>query len=53
MIEFALMGAAGMAAVYRLALAIGSTGAPGTKRAKLVQLLGGGGGGGPVPVKPN
>lgn len=55
MIEFALMGAAGMAVVYRLALAIGNTGGPGTTRAKLVQMLGGGsgGGGGPVPVKPN
>jgi hypothetical protein len=48
-----LLGAVGMAGIYRAALAFGSTGAPGTKRAKLVQLLGGGGGGGPVPVKPN
>lgn len=39
----ALMGAVGMAAAYRLALAIGNTGGPGTLRAKLVQLLGAGG----------
>lgn len=38
-----LIGAGGMAAVYRLALAIGNTGGPGTLRAKLVQLLGAGG----------
>jgi hypothetical protein len=53
MIEYIIVGAAGMAAAYRMALAICNTGAPGTRRAKLVQLLGGGGGGGPVPVKPN
>ena len=53
MFEFILIGAVGMAGVYRAALAYGNTGGPGTRRAKLVQLLGGGGGGGPVPVKPN
>lgn len=39
----AIMGAIGMAAVYRIALAIGNTGGPGTLRAKLAQLLGAGG----------
>jgi len=52
MISF-IIGAVCAAGIYRAALAIGNTGAPGTKRAKLVQLLGGGGGGGPVPVRPN
>ena len=43
MLEFIMIGAIGMAGIYRVALAIGNTGAPGTKRAKLVQVLGGGG----------
>lgn len=43
MFTFILIGAVGMAVVYRLALAYGNTGSQDSKRAKLVQLLGGGG----------
>ena len=43
MIEAAILGAAGAAAVYRAALAWANTGQPGTVRAKLAAVLGGGG----------